>query len=82
MLPFESIPKPQGLSGSLTMTHALNWADAGGTTARNPDQPIRQNRATMSSLPLCNAELNISPILFLGRAERSGNARCHNRIES
>jgi hypothetical protein len=54
------------------MTHALNCADA-GAVASNPAHPIRQNRATRS-LPLYDAELNISPILLLDHVTRSVNA--------
>src|SRR5579859_892054 len=62
MLPFESIPNPQGLSGNLAMTHALNWADACGTaTARNPFQPLRPNR-TVRRVLLCKV-LSILPSL-------------------
>src|SRR5208282_1778158 len=45
MLPFESIPRPSGVSGSLAMTQALNCAGQGGAAAaKNNAQPIRQKR--------------------------------------
>src|SRR5580765_2596420 len=82
MLPFESMAKPQGMSGSLAMTHALNWADAGGTaTTRNPPQPIKQNR-TVRSVPLCNADLSMFAHPFPDQGARCSRVSVQKTISS
>jgi hypothetical protein len=58
MFPFESIPKPSGVSGSFVITHALNWADTGGTTATNDKNPIREISTNERDSP-CDGDLNI-----------------------